>query len=233
MIINRKPVMERLTVLVGCEESQSVTLEFDKLGHFANSCDIIDASGPRPDLHIKDSIFHVLCKPPYSTGFNLFIGHPPCTYLTNSGVRWLASTKEKPGFTWSDKHQMFINEERFKKMEEAAIFFKSMLYTNADGVAIENPIMHKYAMEIIGVKPTQIIQPWQFGHGETKATCLWLRGLPKLEPTNIVAGREQRIWKLPPGPERAKIRSKTYQGIAEAMANQWGGYLVNQKQKAA
>ena len=223
----------KLNVLVGCEESQAVTLEFDRLGHFAHSCDIQDCSGGRPDLHIKDDIFHVLHKPPYSFGLDLFIAHPPCTFLANSGVRWLASVKEKPGFDWDKKHGIYINRERWEQMEDAAIFFRGLLHTNCDAVAIENPIMHKYALEIIGVKHTQIIQPWQFGHGETKATCLWLKGLPELKPTNIVDGREQRIWKLPPSADRQKIRSKTYPGIARGMAEQWSEYLINKSQQRA
>jgi len=203
--------MGSLKVLVGCEESQAVAIEFDKLGHYVNSCDLQECSGGRPDLHIKDSIFHVLHKPPYSFGLDLFIAHPPCTYLANSGVRWLYN---KDGTK---------NKERWKNMEDAALFFRALLHTNCDKICIENPIMHKHALKIIGIKQSQIIQPWQFGHGETKATCLWLKGLPHLKPTNIVEGREQKIWKMPPSKDRQKLRSKTYPGIAEAMAMQWGG----------
>lgn len=207
-----------MKVLVGCEKTQAVTIAFIKKGHFANSCDIEDCNGDRPDLHFKDSIFHVLCKPQYSTGLDLFIGHPPCTYLANSGVRWLYN---KDGSK---------NVDRWGKMEEAAIFFRSLLHTNAERVCIENPIIHKHALRIIGVKHTQIIQPWQFGHGETKATCLWLKGLPPLKPTNIVEGREQRIWKMPPSKDRQELRSKTYLGIAEAMAEQWGSLFHHSNQ---
>jgi hypothetical protein len=210
-----------MKVLIGCEESQVVTKAFDELGHYANSCDIQDCSGDRPYLHIKGDIFHVLHSPSYATGMDLFIGHPPCTYLANSGVRWLYN---KDGS---------INKERWENMEEAALFFRSLLYTNADHVAIENPIIHKHALKIIGVKPTQIIQPWQFGHGETKATCLWLKNLPLLKPTNIVEGREQRIWKMPPSADRQKLRSKTYEGIAKAMAEQWSEYIINEQKKVA
>jgi len=210
-----------MIVLVGCEESQTITKAFDKLGHIANSCDIQDCSGDRPDLHIKDSIFHVLHKPPYSFGLDLFIGNPPCTFIANSGVRWLISTKDKDGFKWDGKLGLFVNKYRWEQMEDGALFFRSLLHTNCDKICLENPIIHKYALKIIGVKQSQIIQPWQFGHGETKATCLWLKGLPKLTPSNIVDGREQKIWKMPPSPERAKLRSKTFTGIAEAMATQW------------
>jgi len=206
-----------MIVLVGCEESQAVTIEFDKLGHNARSCDIQAASGERPDLHIKGDIFHVLMSSPYSFGIDLFIGHPPCTYLANSGVRWLYN---KDGSK---------NKDRWEKMEDAALFFRSLLHVNSEMVCLENPIMHKHALKIIGVKQTQIIQPWQFGHGETKATCLWLKGLPNLMPTDIVEGREQKMWKLPPTPDRQKLRSKTYPGIAKAFATQWGGLLLKNK----
>lgn len=115
-----------------------------------------------------------------------------------------------------------------KRWKRRHCFFKSLLHTNCEKIAIENPIMHKHALAIIGVKPTQIIQPWQFGHGETKATCLWLKGLPLLKPTNIVEGREQRIWKMAPSENRWKDRSRTYPGIAKAMAEQWGGLMSEQ-----
>jgi hypothetical protein len=107
-------------------------------------------------------------------------------------------------------------------MEESALFFKKLLRANIPKICVENPIPHKYALKIIGVKYTQIIQPWQFGCGETKATCLWLKGLPILKPLNIVSGRVQRLHRLPPSKDRAMLRSKTYPGIAQAMAEQWG-----------
>jgi hypothetical protein len=201
-----------MRVLVACEESQTVTKAFRELGHEAYSCDIQDCSGGHPEWHIKDSIHHVLCKP-LTMFWDLIIAHPPCTYLSNSGVRWLYN---------KDKSR---NKERWESMEDGALFFRSLLYSNCDAIAIENPIIHKHALNIIGQKPSQIIQPWQFGHGETKATCLWLKGLPLLKPTNIVDGREQRIWKLPPTADRAKLRSKTFEGIAKAMAEQWGGEI--------
>ena len=108
---------------------------------------------------------------------------------------------------------------------EGAEFFKALLHSNCDKIIIENPIPHKYALEIIGEKYSQIIQPWQFGHGESKATCLWVKGLPLLTPTNIVDGREQKMWKLPPSKDRGLLRSKTYQGIAEALAEQYSKLL--------
>jgi len=200
-----------MKVLIGCEYSGRVRDAFKAKGNDAWSCDLLPTESP--GNHIKDSIFHVLCASigaQHPVWWDIMIFHPPCTYLANSGVRWLYN---KDGS---------INKERWEKMEEAALFFKSLLYSNCDKIAVENPIMHKHAMKIIGVKATQIIQPWQFGHGETKATCLWLKGLPNLIPTNIVEGREQRIWKLPPSKYRWKERSRTFTGIAEAMANQWG-----------
>lgn len=212
-----------MKILIGCEESQAVTKEFRRLGHEAYSCDLQPCSGGCPGWHIQDDILNALQA---TVGHLNFFGcHPVCTFLANSGVRWLASIKPKPGFEWSEKYQIFINPERFKEMEAAAIFFKTMLqYVKAVGKGyLENPIMHKYAMEIIGESPTQIIQPWQFGHTTTKATCLWLVGLPKLIPTEIILKekRTQDIWLCSPGPERQKIRSKTFPGIAKAMAEQW------------
>ena len=133
------------------------------------------------------------------------IAHPPCTFLANSGVRWLHET-----------------EGRMSLMREAAWFFKRLLDAPIPHMAVENPIIHKYAAEKIGRRQDQLIQPWQFGHGETKAICLWLKGLPKLEPTEIVGGREARVHRASPGPDRWKERSRFYPGIAKAMAEQWG-----------
>lgn len=197
--------------IIACEESQTVTKAFNELDHDFMSLDILPCSGGQPHKHIQNDVFHEL------TGtvvlkLNFLGSHPPCTYLANSGVRWLYN---KDGSK---------NEERWERMRMAALFFRSLLrITETIGKGyLENPIMHKHAMEIIGVKPDQIIQPWQFGHGEQKATCLWLVGVPKLIATDIVEGREQRIWKLPPSEDRAKLRSKTFPGIAKAMADQWG-----------
>lgn len=143
------------------------------------------------------SPFHIRgdALPLLSKRWDLLIAHPPCTRLCNSGVRWLS---------------------------EAAAFFRQFLTADVERIAVENPIPHKYALEQIGRRYDQTVQPWQFGCGETKATCLWLKGLPKLKPTNIVCGREGRVWKMPPGPERERERSRTYEGIAAAMAEQWG-----------
>lgn len=193
-----------MKILIACEESQAVCKAFRKLGHEAYSCDILPCSGGHPEWHIQgDALVEA-----YSGKYDMMIAHPPCTYLCNSGVCWL--------------HK---DESRWDKMREGAEFFKKLLDAPIPLKAIENPIMHKYAVEIIGRRQDQLIQPWQFGHGETKATCLWLVGLPKLTPTDIVSGREQRLHKLPPSPERAMLRSKTFQGIADAMAEQWGGHI--------
>ena len=187
-------------VLVACEYSGAVRDAFVKAGHFAMSCDLLPTEVPGP--HYQGDVFDIV-----NDGWDLMVAHPPCTRLCNSGVRWLNERN-----LWSE-------------MEEAAHFFKLLLNSKIRHIAIENPIMHKYAAEIIGRKADQIVQPWMFGHGETKATGFWLKNLPKLNPTNIVSGRDQRIWLLPPGPERWKERSRTFSGIASAMADQWGGVL--------
>lgn len=192
-----------MRVLIACEESQIVCKAFRAKGHEAYSCDIQECSGGHPEWHIQgDAIAEA-----YSGKYDMMIGHPPCTYLSNSGVRWLMIQKGK-----------VTNMERWQDLLWSSRFFKDFLNAPIKKIAIENPIPHKYAAL---PKYNQIIQPWQFGHGETKATCLWLKGLPLLTPTNIVNGREQRIWKMAPGPERQKLRSKTFPGIAEAFADQW------------
>jgi len=190
-------VSDRMKILIACEESGVVRDAFRRRGHDACSCDIVPRRSPH---HIFDDVLNQL-----DDGWDMMIAHPPCTFLCNSGVRWL---DRKPG--------------RWRLMREAAEFFRRLLDAPIHRIAVENPIMHKYAVDLIGRKHDQLIQPWQYGHGETKATCLWLKNLPPLEPTDIVEGREGRIWKLPPGPTRARKRSRTYTGIAEAMADQWG-----------
>lgn len=198
-----------MRVLISCEESQEVCKAFRALGHEAFSCDIQDCSGGHPEWHIKGDAIEAIIN----NKWDLVIAHPPCTYLCNSGVRWLKG-----------------NPVRFEQMLEAVQFFvniKAHCEKLNIPYCIENPIPHKYAVNDFsgyrGIgKYSQIIHPWQFGHGEMKATCLWLYKLPSLRPTNIVEGREQRIWKLPPSNGRAKERSKTFTGIAKAMADQWG-----------
>jgi len=182
-----------MKVLIACEFSGIVRNEFAKLGHNAWSCDLLptEIPGQHYQGYLEDFIGE-------GSEWDLIIAHPPCRYLAVSGARWWKGREEK---------------------QIAAFYFVMMIAKrNCKKIAIENPIG---ALSTLWRKPDQIIQPWQFGHGETKATCLWLKGLPKLTPTNIVAGREQKIWKMPPSDHRAKDRSKTYLGIAKAMAEQW------------
>lgn len=189
-----------MRVLIACEFSGVVREAFTRRGHEAWSCDLEPTD--TPGNHFQADIFQVLAL---DLQWDLMIAHPPCTYLCNSGVRWLKGSPERQA-----------------NMESAAGFFRSLLECDIPRIAVENPIMHKYAVEIIGRRQNQVIQPWQYGHGETKATCLWLKDLPELSPTDIVDGREGRIHKLPPSKDRWKLRSITYTGIAEAMAQQWG-----------
>lgn len=184
-----------MKVLVACEESQAVCKEFRKLGHEAYSCDIVPCSGGHPEWHLQQDVLPLLKEK-----WDMIIAFPPCTHLAVSGARYFEQ-KRKDG-----------------RQQQGIDFFMEFTKANCEKIAIENPIG---IMSTHYRKPDQIIQPWMFGHGETKATCLWLKNLPKLEPTNIVDGRDQRIWKMRPGPERAKERSKTFPGIAKAMASQW------------
>ena len=201
--MNHKP----LNILLGCEESQAVTIELRKMGHNAYSNDIQDCSGGHPEWHLKMDFYEALSLKKWDMG----IFFTPCTYSCNSGLRWMYNPDKS------------FNTERMAGLELYAGMLRDALNSDIPLVACENPIPHRHALKIIGRKYDQIIHPWQYGHGEQKATCLWLKGLPKLTPTNIVEGREQRIWKLSPGPERGKERSKTFPGIALAMAEQWAG----------
>jgi hypothetical protein len=174
---------------------------FRELGHEAWSCDLLPAEDSSPH-HVQGDVRHILMGMKVNwviEPWDLMIAHPPCTHLAVSGARWFAD----------------------KVVEQIAAleFVQRLLDAPIPRIALENPI------SVISSrirKPDQIIQPWQFGHGETKATCLWLKNLPKLQPTNIVAGREGKVWKMPPSPDRWKERSRTYEGIAQAMAEQWG-----------
>lgn len=187
-----------MRVLVGCEESGVVRRAFRERGHDAWSCDLLPARDGSK-FHIRDCITANL-----RDDWDIIILHPPCTALAVSGNRWYGEGMPR-------------NREReFARLWTMRLFQKAVLYANK-GVCLENPV----GVLDLGVKP-QYIQPWQFGHGETKKTGLWLAGLPPLIPTNIVDGREQRIWKMPPSATRQRDRSETYQGIAEAMADQWG-----------
>lgn len=183
-------------VLIACEESQVVTIEMRNLGIEAYSCDILECSGGHPEWHIQKDVRMVLKQE-----WIMIIAFPPCTHLAVSGARWF---KQKCG---DGRQQQGID------------FFMLFANSECNKVAIENPIG---IMSSLWRKPDQIIQPYQFGHGEMKSTCLWLKGLPLLIPTNIVTGREQRIWKMSPSSDRSKLRSKTFLGIAKAMAEQWG-----------
>jgi len=183
-------------VLVACEESQIVCKAFRKQGHEAYSCDILPTSGNHPEWHIQGDVLPLLQE-----DWDMIIAFPPCTDLSVSGARW------------------FKGKQADGRQQRSIAFFMEFVHADCQRIAIENPIG---IMSTHYRKPDQIIQPWQFGHGETKATCLWLKGIPLLQPTNIVSGREQRIWRLSPGPERAKLRSKTFPGIANTMAKIWG-----------
>jgi hypothetical protein len=187
-------------VLIACEESQAVCIAFRNLGIEAYSCDIQPCSGGHPEWHFQEDVIGLMSQ----TWWDMVIAFPPCTDLCVSGARWFKEKKEDG------------------RQQKSIEFFMKFTYIDFPLIAIENPIgimSTKYR------KPDQIIQPYQFGHPETKATCLWLKGLPKLEPTNIVKPTENRIWKMPPSKDRSKLRSKTFPGIAKAMAQQWGCFI--------
>jgi site-specific DNA-cytosine methylase len=183
-----------MRVLIACEFSGVVRRAFRDLGHDAWSCDLLPAEDGS-EFHIQGDAWYAL-----DDHWDLMICHPPCTHLAVSGARWF--------------------KDKVKEQAEALDFVRALLAAPIRRIALENPV------SIISSrirKPDQIIQPWQFGHGETKATCLWLKNLPPLVPTNIVEGREARVHRMPPGPDRWKERSRTFEGIARAMAEQWGG----------
>lgn len=205
-----------MKILIACEFSGIVREAFQLRGHDAWSCDLLPSE--IPGQHYRGNVLDILKDWSIIGGKpDEVIGHPPCTYLTNAGVRHLY----KHVVSRKGKHAAVYGAARWAAMKEAAIFFRQLLTTDVERIAIENPIPHKYAISEIGRKYDQLIQPWQFGHGETKATCLWLKNLPKLIPTNIVEGREHRIHLMSPSDHRSKDRSRTYQGIADAMASQW------------
>ena len=182
-----------MRILIACEYSGTVRDAFAARGHDAWSCDLLPTE--RLGNHIHGDVLQHLHR-----NWDMMIAHPPCTHLAVSGARWF--------------------KDKQPEQADALDFVRRLLDAPIPRIAIENPI------SIISSrirKPDQIIQPWQFGHGETKATCLWLKDLPLLTPTNIVEGREARIHKMPPGPDRWKERSRTFEGIAQAMAEQWGG----------
>lgn len=187
-----------MNVLIACEYSGVVRDAFSKLGHYAMSCDLLptDSQGE----HYQGDVSDIL-----TWGWDLMICHPPCTHLAVSGARHFKAKRESG------------------VQQEALAFVRLLLGAPIPRICLENPV------SIISTevrKPDQIIQPWQFGHGETKATCLWLKSLPKLTPMKVVEGREARVHRMPPSPDRWKLRSTTYRGIAEAMALQWGGRVA-------
>ena len=194
-------------VLIACEESQTVLTAFLAQGHDVYSCDVLDTSGPYPELHIKADVLTIL-----NDGWDLMIAHPPCTHLAVSGARWFKDKKEE--------------------QQEALDFVRKLLDAPVPHIALENPVS---VISSMIRKPDQIVQPWMFGDPFTKTTCLWLKDLPLLQPTKIVDKGERTITKggkslptwynLPPSEDRAKIRSKTFPGFAQAMAAQWGALL--------
>jgi hypothetical protein len=196
-----------MRVLVACEFSAVVRDAFRAAGHDAWSCDLLPTEGD-PAFHVVRDALDVARRP----GWDLVIAHPPCTYLTKAGVRWLHT-----------------KEGRWDQMREAATFFRAFLELDVPRLAVENPVMHRYATEIIGCKQNQVVQPWMFGHLESKGTGLWLRGLPRLVPTQdvraatmaLTAKERDRIHWAAPGPDRWKERSRSLPGIANAMVMQW------------
>lgn len=217
--------MRTLKVLIGCEESQTVCKAFRELGHEAYSCDILDCSGGHPEWHLKGYLEDIIGN---GDEWDITITHPPCDYLTVTGNKWF---KDQP----KRKSGALVGEERRRAREYAVNFFMMIANRNCKHIAIENPVG---VMSSIWRKPDQIIQPFQFGHHEPKKTCLWLKGLPKLIPTKIVepeyftskSGKRLAKWYyLPsPSPERKMNRSKTFPGIAKAMAEQWSEYILKQ-----
>lgn len=180
-----------MRVLVACEYSGRVRDAFSALGHDAMSCDLLPTEVAGP--HYQGDVFDVI-----GDGWDLLIAHPPCTHLAVSGARWFKAKQQEQA--------------------DALDFVRRLLDAPIPRIALENPVS---VISSRIAKPSQVIQPWQFGHGETKATCLWLKGLPLLTPTDVVSGRENRVHRMPPGPDRWKERSRTFQGIADAMAAQW------------
>lgn len=186
-----------MRVLIACEYSGRVRDAFTARGHEAMSCDLLPSE--TPGWHYKGDVRDLIDGYHETGDWDLMVAHPPCTHLAVSGARWFADKR--------------------REQEEALDLVRLLMDAAIPRIAVENPI------SVISSrirKPDQVIQPWQYGHGETKATCLWLKNLPRLTPTNVVEGRDPRVHRMPPGPDRWKARSLTYQGIADAMAEQWG-----------
>ena len=194
-----------MRVLVACEYSGTVRDAFIGAGHQAFSCDLLDSETPGP--HYKGDVMDIIDE-----GWDLMIAHPPCTYLANSGVSWL-----------------YRKENRWQNLIEGAVFFRTLLNYEIPKIAVENPVMHKWARKIVGRGPDFTVQPWQFGHKEKKRTCFWTKNLPELKPTENVKkemeklpeSEQQKKHYMPPGPDRQKERSRFFEGIAQAMVEQW------------
>lgn len=229
-----------MKVLVACEFTGVVRRAFRALGHDAYSCDL-RASLDGSNFHIRDDVRKVLKMERWEM---LMVAHPPCTRLCNSGVRWL---KQPPTKLTAEHYspaeiaayaQMSVAERlefMWMKLDEGAALFSDLWNAYPERICVENPVMHHYAKErITNYKEfAQSVQPWQFGHGEIKRTCFWLKNLPLLEPTNIVKGRVARVHHATPGPERWIERSKFFEGMAEAMALQWGGDVRGEDERLA
>lgn len=204
-------------VLIACEFSGIVRRAFATRGYDAWSCDLL----PAEDLsnkHITGDVRDILTE-----GWDmLIVAHPPCTRLCNSGVRWLSVPPAGKNL-----------DQMWRELDEGAALFSDLWNAPIERIAVENPVMHKHAKARIRnyQEPAQSVQPWQFGHGETKRTCLWLKNLPPLVPTKIVDGRTPRVHRMPPGPDRWKERSRFFPGIADAMADQWGPTLTDHNNK--
>lgn len=217
-------------VLVACEFSGTVRRAFTALGHDAWSCDLLPADDGSNHHFTGDARDYL------HLGWDLLmVAHPPCTRLCNSGVRWLNEPPTNPPADCTAAQRAawptLTREERLAvihgHLQDGAALFSDFWTAPIDRIAVENPVMHRHAKALIRDyrEPAQSVQPWQFGHGESKRTCLWLKNLPPLVPTDVVEGREQRVHMMPPGPDRWKERSRFFPGIAAAMADQWGGLL--------
>lgn len=216
-----------MRVLVACEYSGRVRDAFLRRGHDAISCDLLPTESPGP--HFQGDVFELIERErEQGRSFDLMIAHPPCTHLACSGARWLTDhfVKSKTGpETWIDpegktwRGYWHDGSEKRRLQTEAVEFVRRLWALPIPKVTIENPIS---MLSTLWYPPTMMINPWEHGHGETKKTCLWTRNLPPLKPTKIVDGRDNRIHMMRPGPNRWKERSRTYEGIAEAFATQWG-----------
>jgi hypothetical protein len=222
-------------ILIACEESQATTKAFRKLGHEAFSCDLLPCSGGHPEWHFQQDIFQIIDQ-----GWDLMIAHPPCTFLTGSGVQWLSNPEDRDlPFEQRRPHPKYPN--RRQDMLDSVEFVKALYNSNINYIAIENPVG---LLSSKWKKPNQIVQPYMFGDEATKTTCLWIKNLPLLLPSNIVGKGERTVFasgKSHPKwyadalknaktkEERQTLRSKTFEGMANAFAEQWGGFLNNLK----